>query len=218
MGRGEWMPGRGLKQEKARVTARAQTKGRTNTMSMPAALPPPQALDVKQCTACGETKPLSAFHATSKGRDGRRAACKPCRLQQEADRRARHGDRIRARQRDHYQRHREEMCERQRVHRRQNRAALRAYFREYRRRRPDVIRAGQRRWNAANPEKRRAHSALWNAIRRGVVRIATSCEDCRRRGYVEAHHDDYQKPLVVRWLCELCHVQADRARRLAGAA
>jgi len=50
-----------------------------------------------------------------------------------------------------------------------------------------------------NPEKYRAHTAVGNAIRDGRLK-RLPCEVC---GEVkaEAHHDDYSKPLDVRWLC-----------------
>lgn len=34
---------------------------------------------MKTCTNCGETKPLTEFHKSSKSKDGHRTWCKPCR-------------------------------------------------------------------------------------------------------------------------------------------
>ncbi len=49
------------------------------------------------------------------------------------------------------------------------------------------------------------------AIRTGVL-IIEPCEQCGENGKmkdgrrkVQAHHDDYNKPLDVRWLCQKCH-------------
>jgi hypothetical protein len=40
------------------------------------------------------------------------------------------------------------------------------------------------------------------------------CESCgkpvssaHRQRQVQAHHDDYRTPLVIRWLCPSCHVK-----------
>jgi hypothetical protein len=39
----------------------------------------PQATDMeKQCTKCGEVKPLTGYSIEARAKDGRRAACKPC--------------------------------------------------------------------------------------------------------------------------------------------
>lgn len=54
-----------------------------------------------------------------------------------------------------------------------------------------------------NPKKREAHNRVSNAIRDGKL-VKQPCEIC---GYkvVHAHHDDYSKPLDVRWLCITHH-------------
>lgn len=42
------------------------------------------------------------------------------------------------------------------------------------------------------------------------------CERCGGApGGIEAHHDDYAKPLEVRWLCRSCHIRHHVALRKA---
>ena len=55
-----------------------------------------------------------------------------------------------------------------------------------------------------NPIKRAAHIATGNAIRDGRLK-REPCEACGARA--EAHHDDYSKPLDVRWLCPTHHAE-----------
>lgn len=52
--------------------------------------------------------------------------------------------------------------------------------------------------------KRKAHVAA-----RKLPRPA-SCSDCGAVGKVHGHHEDYDKPLDVVWLCPKCHVAAHR--------
>lgn len=66
------------------------------------------------------------------------------------------------------------------------------YLREYRKR---------------YPKKYRAHSSVSKAIRDGKLERQLKCEECASDFHVEAHHDDYDKPLDVRWLCAACHKQ-----------
>ena len=60
-----------------------------------------------------------------------------------------------------------------------------------------------RNWRHNNPEKATAHEKVHYAIKKGRI-IKSECEIC---GEVKAHahHDDYSKPLEVRWLCRTHH-------------
>ncbi len=52
------------------------------------------------------------------------------------------------------------------------------------------------------PEKYRARTAVGNALRDGRLQ-RQPCERCGAKA--QAHHEDYSKPLQVRWLCRLHH-------------
>lgn len=52
---------------------------------------------------------------------------------------------------------------------------------------------------------RNAHSKVFKALQTGQL-IKKPCEVCGVEE-TEAHHDDYAKPLEVRWLCRLHHRQ-----------
>lgn len=47
--------------------------------------------------------------------------------------------------------------------------------------------------------------------------VRQPCERCSKLK-VQAHHDDYSKPLEVRWLCPVCHnhLHAERGERPGG--
>jgi hypothetical protein len=79
-----------------------------------------------------------------------------------------------------------------------------AQAKRYRKRNPEKVRAAKKRWEAANPDKRAAHIAVNNAVRDGRL-TKGPCEVCGATVGVDAHHDDYAKPLKVRWLCHPCH-------------
>jgi hypothetical protein len=57
-----------------------------------------------------------------------------------------------------------------------------------------------------NPIKRAAHIIVGNAIRDKKM-FKEPCEICGTEEKVYAHHDDYAKPLNVRWLCPTHHGQ-----------
>lgn len=67
-----------------------------------------------------------------------------------------------------------------------------------------------------NPEKRKAQQILNNAIRDGKIERPERCAKCDEKKFVEAHHEDYSKPLDVDWWCKKCHTAYHiEQRRLA---
>lgn len=62
-----------------------------------------------------------------------------------------------------------------------------------------------RQYREKYPKKYSAHTAVNNAVARGEL-TALPCEVCNDTKTV-AHHDDYNYPLQVRWLCQGHHVQ-----------
>ena len=63
----------------------------------------------------------------------------------------------------------------------------------------------RRRQAERDPIKERARDLVYNAVRGGEL-IRRPCEVCGV-AKSEAHHDDYSKPLDVRWLCRRHHVE-----------
>jgi len=57
-------------------------------------------------------------------------------------------------------------------------------------------------WREKYPNKYKAHNMVNNAIRDGKL-FSEPCK-CGKESE-HAHHDDYLKPLNVRWLCAACH-------------
>lgn len=58
---------------------------------------------------------------------------------------------------------------------------------------------------------KRSQHLVESAIKKGIL-TPNSCEKCGKTGkakdgrnLVHARHDDYSKPLDVRWLCQSCH-------------
>lgn len=66
-------------------------------------------------------------------------------------------------------------------------------------------------WQEKNVLKRAAHVITGNAIREGKL-IKKPCEACGKKK-VDAHHDDYTKPLEVKWLCKKHHSERHKESR-----
>ncbi len=65
-----------------------------------------------------------------------------------------------------------------------------------------------RQYKKDNREKIKAQDRLRQEIRTGRM-IKQPCEICGARA--EAHHEDYSKPLMVRWFCHKHHLRIHRA-------
>lgn len=89
-----------------------------------------------------------------------------------------------------------------RENRKKNIEHYRAYDRDRGNRQPKSYLASYRK---ANRKKYQAHNKVNNALRDGKIQ-KEPCEVCGEQRSV-AHHDDYDKPLDVRWLCQGHHKQ-----------
>ena len=69
-----------------------------------------------------------------------------------------------------------------------------------------------KRWRAKNSYKIFAHRSVERAIKLGII-IRQPCEICQKENAF-AHHDDYSKPLEVRWLCNFHHSKWHRENQI----
>ena len=62
-------------------------------------------------------------------------------------------------------------------------------------------------------KKINARALVYNHIKRGKMNKLHFCENCLNDNCkIQGHHDDYDKPKEVKWLCRVCHIKADRER------
>lgn len=69
-----------------------------------------------------------------------------------------------------------------------------------------------KKWRMENPQGYKAHTALGNAVRDKKI-TKMPCEVCGN-SRSHAHHDDYSKPLSVRWLCAMHHHRLHASNKL----
>lgn len=132
----------------------------------------------KPCFKCGVTKPITDFYAHPQMGDGRLNKCKECTKRDVSE-----NYRANFEHYQNYERERFKLPERKRD------------VSKYRRARAE-----------RTPEKVRARYMVGSAIRRGSL-VRQPCEHCGEPKS-QAHHEDYSKPLDVRWLCFVCHRKA----------
>jgi len=85
------------------------------------------------------------------------------------------------------------------------------YYREYDRTRaklPDRVKLNleqTKKWLAEDKRRASCHNAVARAVRKGTL-LPQPCVRCGCEQSL-AHHEDYDKPLDVMWLCQPCHKQ-----------
>lgn len=126
---------------------------------------------LKTCFKCGVEKNISEFHCHPQMADGHLGKCKEC---AKADVRANY-----ATKREQYSAY-----EQQRASEPERKRKVLKY---------------QATRRAKNPEKYLARAMVASALKSGLLK-KLPCETCNLEK-VQAHHDDYSKPLEVRWLC-----------------
>lgn len=146
---------------------------------------------MKVCRCCGVEKPLSEFYAHAGMKDGRLNKCIEC---------------VKSRVKSHRQENLEDIRRYDRIRGRTE--ERKAATKQRRPRYKDKTVEYNKKWRERNPEKYKAHCALNNAVRDGIVKKGP-CEVCGRED-VHGHHDDYSKPLEVRWLCPDHHKEGHR--------
>ena len=149
---------------------------------------------VKTCFKCGAEKPLEDFYPHSQMKDGHLNKCKTCTKKDVSVHRAANLKKI-------------QKYDRIRGRTEKRKANVRAYSKTH----GETIRSCSRMYTKKYPWKKKATSAVNNAIRDGRL-VRGPCEKCGA-AKAEAHHDDYSKPLEVRWLCDAHHKEHHRNLR-----
>jgi len=136
---------------------------------------------LKTCPRCKASKPLDQFEKDKRKPFGRGSRCYDC---------------TRARYNPGWQQsYRQRNAGTEAARRRRNRHMN--YAQEYAR---DSAYYG-------SPEERARH-AVRNAVKAGTLRKPMRCERCglpKVPAALQAHHEDYEKPLDVQWYCSPCH-------------
>lgn len=144
---------------------------------------------MKLCRSCNTEKDESLFHKRKASQDGLAAKCKDCQRKYDKDR-ANAPHRVKAR---------EEYAQTERGKEAADRAR-----RKWASNNKGTIYESTKKYRKDNPKKYKAHGKVAYEIKVGNL-IPEPCEVCFSTHDLHAHHDDYDKPLKIRWLCSKCH-------------
>ena len=75
---------------------------------------------------------------------------------------------------------------------------------------PEKYKAQWRNYNRKKDRKTYARALLNAALNAGKISKSSACQDCGRNIRLTAHHNNYNEPLHVEWLCYECHGKRHR--------
>lgn len=156
---------------------------------------------MKTCFKCHESKDESAFYRHRMMSDGLLGKCKECAKRDVRRNRALHIDYYRE-----YDRDRGNL-----PHRVESRKAYAETPRGV-----EALRRGTAAWAGRNQRKHAAHVLFRNRKRYDPLLASQPCEVCGSSYPVHGHHENYDEPLKVRWLCPRHHSERHKEMRLLG--
>jgi len=146
---------------------------------------------MKKCFKCGVFKELKEFYKHAQMADGHLNKCKECNKKDAKENRLSKIDYY-----TEYERNRANLPHRVKARE------------DYAKTESGIIASNKAKinWTNNNLVKRSANLIVGNAVRYGKLVKPNNCESCgieHRR--IHGHHDDYNYPMIVRWLCPKCH-------------
>lgn len=149
---------------------------------------------MKVCYVCKNEKELTEYSSDKSKRDGLNYRCKDCNKEYYSQ------PRIRKMQRK---------CERKA---RDNgfRVQTKEYNAEYYQNNKERISKYKKEWREDNIKECNAREMFYQAFLEGSIKRPCKCNRCDIECTPEGHHEDYDKPLCVEWLCKKCHINEHR--------
>ena len=144
----------------------------------------------KRCSKCMVTKPIEMFSRNKSRRDGRSSRCRAC----SAD------DRRKFKEKNLSYIPKTIQPADPKMERKREQS--RRYYADHR----EEIAKKRKTAYMNNPKKMKARDIAKHALWSGKIR-QRPCAVCGATNQIDAHHDDYSKPLEVIWLCRSCHLK-----------
>ena len=163
---------------------------------------------MKQCTECKNSLPITEFYKHTGMSDGYLNKFKVCTIKATTNYRLKNFAKVKAYQAvyqktDSAKKYRA-VYQSGRVKTEARKTYLSAYQVAYQK--TENFRVSVKKWQLNNPLEYAAHKKLTHAVASGKI-VKQPCEICGSTYRIHGHHDDYSKPLNVRWLCSQHHKQ-----------
>jgi len=153
----------------------------------------------RKCKKCGIEKEIQKFLKSKELKSGYRYTCLDCENKRCRLKRAKDPQKDNARIRELHRKRREEDP---------------LYYSKRYLKYKITTKQAITKYEKKNRKIKNCHLKLGRAVKTGKIvkpNICSACDKINER--IEAHHDDYDRPYEVRWLCKRCHQIADKWRK-----
>lgn len=176
---------------------------------------------MKECKKCNETKVITEFYKKKAAKDGHDGQCKSCVNMRNKTWQKKNPEAANAVKKAYKERNRDSYLAQQREYAMDRyRKNIHANLKENE---TDHVKKSKRKYYEKNrvkinarllkryhssqevKDKMVAHRKVAWAVKTGKLVSPKQCENCLEERKLDAHHDDYSKPLEVIWICRKCH-------------
>ena len=164
-------------------------------------------MQTKFCYKCKQYKDVNEFYKNKSKKDGLASGCKSCTKQSDKEYHL-HNRNTRLKMMREYQEKNRDVLRikgikysRSEKGRELNKAACKKYYWKHR----NLIAQRMKESKLQEPKKYKSRYQFCNAVKLGKITRPTHCQMCNKEALVHGHHEDYDKPFEVIWVCSGCH-------------
>ena len=166
----------------------------------------------KTCCICKQVKPITEYHKNKGRKDGLSCVCKPCAIAISRKWRDARPDYYKPKLAERKLNPAPFVIRERRQYER-NAKRINARIKLRREKYPEKFKEYGQRARIKDAVKIKARKILQYAVKKGRIIKSNICFDCQKtfpKKLIQSHHDDYSKPLEVKWLCKKCHSKRHR--------
>ncbi len=148
---------------------------------------------MRVCSKCKKLREECEFWKRNNRKSGLNSECKECAKERRTKAYRENKEDFREKRKIYYRKNRDKLCAGQVESQKDNKR-----YRKYQNKRLIEKRKG-------NDQKFLARQIVHIALKGKMIIKPEVCTQCMSREKIEAHHEDYSKPLEILWVCYECH-------------
>ncbi len=157
---------------------------------------------MKICRTCKKEKNEDEFYAH---KQFLHSDCKICECDRRKRKRLENPEEYKKKKREYHEKNKEKIKKQVHENYLKNRESVLERTRIWRQVNSEKFKEYWKKSNEKNPQRRRARKILNDHLHRGKIIKGRFCHMCGKEKELHAHHENYENPLAVIWICTECH-------------